>query len=120
MTKYLMRTTAEMKVYNRKKWYIDSNIVRDMFINAENIKSAMEIYRERVQESAYIEISNNAMKTKSPMYCGDGENMRQCGYVITASTDFEDRDNYKYSKQYIELWISIYEINDLDFEDSAA
>ncbi len=117
MKKYLMRTIAEMKQYNNKKWWIDSNIVRDMFINAENIKSAMEIYRERVQESACIEISNNAIKNKIPMYCGDGENARQCGYVITASTDFADRDNYKYSKQYIELWVSVYEINNIDFEN---
>lgn len=112
-----MRTIAKMKLYNNKKWWIDSNIVRDMFINAENIKFAMEIYRERVQESACIEISNNAMKNKSPMYCGDGENARKCGYVITASTDFADRDNYKYSKQYIELWVSVYEINNIDFEN---
>lgn len=35
-----------------------------------------------------------------------GDDAEQCGYVITASQDFQDDDG-KLSKQYIDLWITI-------------
>ena len=31
---YIFKTTATMKEYNNKKWYIDGGIVSDMRINA--------------------------------------------------------------------------------------
>ena len=52
-----------MKEYNNKKWYIDGGIVSDMRINADSVENALEIYRERVEEKHYINISKNAIKT---------------------------------------------------------
>ena len=115
MKKYLFITNATMKEYNNKKWWIDSNIIRDKYINAEDINKALEIYKTLVEEKEYVTISNNAMKNKSPMYVDttDG-NSKQVGYVITAKTNFQD-DNYNWSMQYIDLWIEILTIEDTEF-----
>lgn len=64
---YIFKTTATMKEYNNKKWYIDGGIVSDMRINADSVENALEIYRERVEEKHYINISKNAIKNKSAM-----------------------------------------------------
>ena len=34
---YIFKTTATMKEYNNKKWYIDSGIVSDMRIDADSV-----------------------------------------------------------------------------------
>lgn len=65
---YIFKTTATMKEYNNKKWYIDGGIVSDMRINADSVENALEIYRERVKEKHYISISKNAIKNKSEMF----------------------------------------------------
>ena len=116
MKKYLFKTTATMKEYNNKKWWIDSKIVRDKYINAEDINKALEKYKSLVEEKEYITISNNAIKNKSPMYVDtkDGDT-KQVGYVITAKTEFQDNDNYKWSTQYIDLWVTILTIEDTEF-----
>ena len=41
---------------------------------------------------------------------------KQVGYVITGKSDFQ-RDDYSWSTQYIDLWVSITEVTDIDFED---
>ena len=60
---YIFKTTATMKEYNNKKWYIDGGIVSDMRIDADSVENALEIYRERVEEKHCISISKNAIKT---------------------------------------------------------
>lgn len=65
---YIFKTTATMKEYNNKKWYIDGGIVSDMCINADSVENALEIYRERVEEKHCINISKNAIKNKSEMF----------------------------------------------------
>lgn len=107
MKTYLIRTTTTMKEYNNRKWWIDPNIIREKNIEAENITEAMKKYRESVQENDFVEISNNAMKNKQPMYIDTPEGAKQTGYVITGKTDFEDRDTYRSTQQYIDLWISV-------------
>lgn len=83
METYIFKTTATMKEYNRRKWWIDSGIVPEMKITAENLKTALAEYRQRVEDQHYISISNNAMRYKNPMYIdrADGEPL-QVGYVI--------------------------------------
>ena len=108
--------TERPKDINGKEWWIDSNIVREISVEADNTKEALEKYRKIVTEECYIEISNNAMKNKSPMYIDtkDGET-KQIGYVITEKTEFEDRDNYRWSTQYIDLWVRILTVVDTEF-----
>lgn len=65
---YIFKTTATMKEYNNKKWWIDGDIISDMRINADSVENALEIYRERVEEKRYISISRNAIKNKSEMF----------------------------------------------------
>ena len=117
MSMYRFETTATMKPHNSRKWWIDSDIVPQMKISAENLKTALEEYRQRVQDQHYISISNHAMRRKNPMYIdqADGEPL-QVGYVITAKTGFEDRDNYLYTDQYIDLWVTVYAVTAPDFE----
>lgn len=103
MNNYIFKTTTTMKEYNNKKWWIDSDIVPEIRIKAETLKEALLEYQKKVYENSYIEISKNALKTK------------QVGYVITGKSDFEDRDNYRWSTQYIDLWVTILTVVDTEF-----
>lgn len=116
---YIFKTTTTMKEYNREKWWIDSNLIRDVYIYAESLDKAIEEYREIVN-GHYVDISRNAIKNKSPMYVDDKDgNVKQIGYVFTASTEFE-RENYAgWSKQYIDLWVEIITTTETDFSDVA-
>ena len=116
MKNYIIKTTATMKEYNNKKWWIDSGIVHEIRVDAENVKQALKKYQEVVMERDYIEISENALRCKKPMYIGtpSGE-AKQVGYVITGKTEFEDRENYRCSTQYIDLWVTIITVIDTEF-----
>ena len=113
---YIFKTTATMKEYNNKKWYIDGGIVSDMRINADSVENALEIYRERMKEKHYISISKNAIKNKSEMFADllDGS-VKQVGYVITGKTEFDRGDYSGYSTQYIDLWVTILTVVDTVF-----
>ena len=115
MKEYLFRTTATMKEYNCRKWWINSDVISDIEIDAENLKQALKEYQEIVINKFYIDISNNAIKNKSPMYIDTKSGVKQIGFVITASGDFDRGDYTGFSKQYFDLWIEISEKNDVDF-----
>ena len=104
---YQFKTTATMKPYNYKKWWIDSNIVREITVEADTITAAVKEYQKEVRNRFYIDISDNAIKTKSPMYIDTetGES-KQVGFVITAATDF-DNDHRGWVKQFIDLWVEV-------------
>lgn len=108
MTTYRFETTTTMKPYNNEKWYIDAHMVRPIEVQADSVTEALNLWRNIVQERDYIEISRNAMRTKSPMYqgCKDGRT-EQVGYVITGKADFDKGDYTGYCSQYIELWVCI-------------
>lgn len=113
---YIFKTTATMKEYNNKKWYIDGGIVSDMRINADSVENALEIYRERVEEKHCIIISKNAIKNKSEMFVDlSNGGVKQVGYVITGKTEFDKGDYTGYSTQYIDLWITILTVVDTVF-----
>ena len=107
MNKYLFKTSATMKEYNRQKWWIDSNIIRDITIAADSVEKALKEYQKFVKDRYYIDISDNAIKNKNNMYIDTETGTTQTGYVMTAKTDFEDRDNYRYTQQHIDLWVHI-------------
>lgn len=115
MKNYIFKTSTAMKEYNNKKWWIDPGIVGEIHITAENVQEALKKYRAIVKEKHYITISNNAIKNKSEMYVdtATGET-KQVGYVITGKTAFQD-DFYRWSAQYIDLWITILTITDTEF-----
>lgn len=113
---YIFKTTATMKEYNNKKWYIDGGIVSDMRINADSVENALEIYREQVEEKHYINISKNAIKNKSEMFVDTPAGAaKQVGYVITGKTEFDRGDYSGYSTQYIDLWVTILTVVDTVF-----
>lgn len=117
MTNYMFTTTTTMKEYNAKKWWIDSDIIRPITIKAENLKAALQEYAKHCYNTAYIEVSNNAIRTKNPMYIDTKEGItKQIGYVITGKSDFQ-RDDYSWSTQYVDLWTTIKEVNDVEFEE---
>ena len=72
-------------------------------------------YQKKVYENSYIEISKNALKTKQDMFVDTLDGTKQVGYVITGKSDFEDRDNYRWSTQYIDLWVTILTVVDTEF-----
>lgn len=116
MNNYIFKTTATMKEYNCRKWWIDSNIITEKRITAANIAEALQQYRERVTNEHYISISDNAAKNKSPMYIDTPTGTKQKGYVITAKTDFQD-DFGRWTAQYIDLWIDILTVTETDFTE---
>lgn len=115
MKNYIFRTTATMKEYNRCKWWIDPDIVTEKRISAETVADALEIWREQVEERHYIAVSKNAIKNKSKMFVDTDNGSKQVGYVITGKTEFENRDNYRWSEQYIDLWVTILTVTDTEF-----
>lgn len=115
MNTYEFRTVATMKEYNRKKWWIDSNIVRDIEIHADTVKDALKQWQAVVSEKYFITVSDTAIKNKSPMYIDTPDGAKQVGFVITGKTEFEDRDAYKWSTQYIDLWVSVVTLVDTVF-----
>lgn len=118
MAEFIFKTTATMKEYNRRKWWIAGDVVTEKRICADDLSAAIEEYRERVQNEHYISISAHAIKNKSPMYIDtkSGE-CKQVGYVITGKTEFEDRDAYRWSSQYIDLWVTILTVVDTVFPE---
>ena len=104
--RYTFDTTATMKPYNNKKWYICGDIVRRKTIEAKNLSEALKKYQDEVTNKDYITISDTALKRKSPMFIDTIEGAKQVGYVITGSTDFDDNGR-GWVKQYIELWVTI-------------
>ena len=106
--RFIFKTSATMKDYNRDKWWIDSGIIREKIITADSIAEALDKYVKLVEREDYTTITKNAIKNKAAMYIDNesGDDAEQCGYVITAAQDFQDEDG-KLSKQYIDLWITI-------------
>lgn len=118
MATYRFETTTTMKPYNCKKWWIASDMVRSIEVQADSVTEALNLWRNIVQERDYIEISRNAIRNKQPMYIDykDGRT-EQVGYVITGKTDFDKGDYTGYTKQYIELWVHITVVTVPDFEE---
>ena len=105
--KFIFKTSATMKDYNRDKWWIDHGIIGEKIIDADSTAEALYIYAKLVESDDYTTITKNAIKNKKAMYIdNESGEAEQCGYVITASQDFQDDDG-KVSKQYIDLWITI-------------
>ena len=116
MKQYLFKTSLGMKYYNCKKWWIDNRLVRDEIIEGESVNGALSEYVKMLDEKYSIDVSKTALKNKEKMYRDfkNGES-RQVGYVLTGSTEF-DCDRIKWVKQYIEIWVEIFEINRAVFE----
>jgi len=116
MSKYQFDTIATMKTYNNKKWWIDRNIIPIIYVNASNLKEALQKYAEIVKQKYYVSISKNALSRKVNMYIDskEGEPI-QTGYVITGKTNFKDNSG-QWTAQYIDLWTSISIVTMPDFQ----
>lgn len=115
MNTYIFKTTTTMKPYNNKKWWITDDLISEICIQANNVKEAIEMYRNTVEEKFYVSISDNAIKTKQPMYVDTTEgNTKQVGYVITGKTSFDDSYG-RWVDQYIDIWVKIITVVDTEF-----
>lgn len=122
MQKYIFKTNTAMKEYNSRKWWIDGDHVTEKRITADSLREALEKYCERVKADHDITISKNAIahKSMSKMFIdGPDGNPVQVGYVITGKADFL-YDSNKHSEQYINLWVEILAVSDIDFEKEMA
>ena len=105
--KYLFDTTATMKEYNHDKWWIESNIIKQLVIESDSLNNALIEFRNKVNEKYHIEISKNGLKNKQLIYVDTPEgDIQQVGCVITGKTEFLG-NNYKWTTQYIDLWVEI-------------
>lgn len=114
---YLFSTTTTMKEYNHKKWWICGDVIPQMRINAENVKAALIEFQKKVYNKSEITISDNALKLKNAMYVDTENGTKQVGYVITGSCDFQDEKNYRWSKQFVDLWVNIDVITTAEFKE---
>lgn len=120
MKTFLFHTIATMKEYNRENWWIDRDIIKQIKIDAETLKEALNKYQEIVNENYTINISNNAIKNKQPMFidCKDGST-KQVGFVITGKDEyFRDDNKNRWTTQFIDLWIDINEISTANFAEA--
>lgn len=113
---FIFKTSAAMKQYNYKKYWISSDIIREKRIEANNLINAIKAYADRVEYDNYITISKNAIKKRRPMYrhMKDGSE-KQIGFVFTAQSEFND-DYKRLVKQYIDLWVEIITVVETNFE----
>lgn len=118
MANYQFKSTTTMKDYNCRKWWIDGKIIPEMIIQADNVKAAISQFAEKSAEYCGITISANAIRKKSPMFIDtvDGKS-KQVGYVITGKTEIYDDNKGKFSEQYVDIWVNISEICDINFEE---
>lgn len=111
---YIFKTTTTMKEYNNKKWFINSDVIPEFQVQATSINEALLKYKDYVYKEGIINISDNALKTKQKMYVDTVDGVKQVGYVITGQTEILC-ENYKWSKQYIDLWVRIFTVVDTEF-----
>ena len=113
---YIIKTDTCMKPYNSKKWWIMRDYIKQITVEAGSADEALEKWREEVVNDYCVEITRNGMKHKQPMYRDrkDGS-AKQVGWVITGRSEFMDDEKYRWSKQYIDLWVEIITVVDTDF-----
>ena len=118
MSVYMFRTTATMKEYNRRQWWITPDIIRTKHITADNLREALQAYADSARADDYITISPNALRSKSAMYVDTKEGTpRQVGYVITASTEMQ-REDGSWTTQFIDLWVSVDKLESVNFKEA--
>lgn len=66
--RFIFKTSATMKDYNRGKWWIDEGIIREKIITADSTAEALDKYVKSVGSDDYITITKNAIKNKGEMY----------------------------------------------------
>lgn len=118
MKRYLFRTQTAMKEYNRDNWWIDTDIVEPIEIDAESLNEALKEYAAEVNRTSCIEISKTALKRKSDMYIDANDGTKHIGYVITGKVEMQ-RDDYKWSIQYVDLWTRIDVLTSIETEVAA-
>lgn len=106
--RYSFKTSTYLKEKDRKKWWLDDDLVKTIELEASNLSEALEKYREIVNDAHYVNISKNAIQKKQNMYMEikPGGQSKQIGYVINGSTYFE-RENGGFINKFIDLWIEI-------------
>lgn len=109
MKTYLFKTNTYVKPMDSGKWWIDNDLIPDMYIKAENLNKALKEYQQKIDNHG-VTISDHAIKNKTPMFIDDSAgNPVQIGYIIVGKTIFPD-DKGKWIDKYIDLWIEIQEI----------
>jgi len=110
MKTYLFKTSTHVKPIDSNKWWIDKDLIPDMYIKATNLNKALKEYQQKIDDHG-ITISNHAIKNREPMFRDDENgNPIQIGYVITAKTLFYNNATGKWIDKYIDLWIEIQEV----------
>ena len=118
MKTYLFITTTTVKPIDEEKWWIDRDLISNMYIQGDNLDEALKEYQKKIEDYG-VTISNNALKNKSAMYIDDKDgNPVQIGYVITGKTPF-NKDGGGWVDKYIDLWIKIQEVNNPFIKEDA-
>ena len=109
MKTYLFRTKTSVKENELNKIWVDSDIVPDFETAADDIRAALIAFKDWAKNKAFVDISDSALRRKMAMYIDTAAGVKQTGYVITGQIEIEGND-YKWTRHYIDLWVSINEI----------
>jgi len=117
MKKYEIITSIGRKP-NDKNWWIDQDMIRNVYIEAATIEEAILKYKNVIEEEYYIPISINALKNKNPIYRDLKGETVQVGFIITGKTSYFDNNNKEIHK-YIDIWLEISKISIPEFNQGA-
>lgn len=110
--KYLFKTHAQMKEYNRENYWVDNNLVQEIWLDVNNSKDAFKKYIDTINEKYYDIVSKNSIKNKQPIYVDTENGSVQVGFVLTGKIEIPKND-YKWTTQYIDLWVEIFEMRNI-------
>lgn len=111
---FIFDTTTTMKDYNCEYYWIAENLVERMTIEAETLDEALKKYQAELNENGAVDISDNALKMKKPMYKDVKNVPKQSGYVITGKTWFTNTFGNEV-RQYVDLWVEVLTVIDTRF-----
>ena len=101
---YEIKTRVYMKDYNCEKFFIMSDYVDNVAIDAPSVSAALQLYREKLDNEYGIEISDHAIKNREYIYNNAGN---PCGYAMTGKTLIADRSANYCGYQYIDVYARI-------------
>lgn len=106
MKTYLFSTQV---TENSSDFWIDSKIVSNFKVDANDINEAKHKFFDFVYSSSYITISKTQQKKANKIYVDTKEGeTKQIGWVFIGSTEIDFGNQWR--KRFVSLWVSVNEL----------
>lgn len=107
---YLFETHTYMKPYNEGRYWIMSDYVNNITVEADTPADALTLYREQLDNWYGIQISKTAVKNRGQFF---NHSYKPIGYIYTGKTQIVDRGNNVNVSTYIDVYVRCYAISDI-------